>query len=116
MVIVPAAIYFLLSTLSPLLFSYSADHLMAFAFEKLIVYQKSVDFADQICSRTESFPRGYGFLCDQMNRAALSIAANTIAEGNGALRNLTAATSSALCEAQCKNAYRSSNWRFVVVF
>ena len=55
---------------------------MAFAFEKLLVYQKSVDFADQICSRTENFPRGYGFLVDQVNRAALSIAAN-IAEGNG---------------------------------
>ena len=55
---------------------------MAFAFEKLIVYQKSVDFADQICSRSESFPRGYGFLSDQLNRAALSISAN-IAEGNG---------------------------------
>ena len=55
---------------------------MAFAFEKLIVYQKSVDFADQICSRSESFPGGYGFLSDQLNRAALSISAN-IAEGNG---------------------------------
>lgn len=55
---------------------------MAFAFEKLFVYQKAVDFADQICARTEEFPRGYGFLCDQLNRAALSIAAN-IAEGNG---------------------------------
>ncbi len=55
---------------------------MAFAFEKLLVYQKSVDFADAICQRTEQFPRGYGFLVDQLNRAALSIAAN-IAEGNG---------------------------------
>jgi four helix bundle protein len=55
---------------------------MAFAFEKLIVYQKAVDFADQICSKTENFARDYGFLTDQMNRAALSIAAN-IAEGNG---------------------------------
>ena len=55
---------------------------MAFAFEKLIVYQKSVDFADQICLRSESFPRGYGFLADQINRASLSISAN-IAEGNG---------------------------------
>jgi four helix bundle protein len=55
---------------------------MAFAFEKLLVYQKSVDFADQICAKTENFPRGYGFLSDQVNRASLSIAAN-IAEGNG---------------------------------
>lgn len=55
---------------------------MSFAFEKLLVYQKSVDFADQICVITESFPRGYGFLSDQLNRASLSIAAN-IAEGNG---------------------------------
>ena len=55
---------------------------MAFAFEKLLVYRKAVDFVDQICSRTENFPRGYGFLVDQLNRAALSIAAN-IAEGNG---------------------------------
>ena len=55
---------------------------MTFAFEKLLVYQKSVDFADDICARTEQFPRGYGFLVDQLNRASVSIAAN-IAEGNG---------------------------------
>src|SRR3954454_5411233 len=55
---------------------------MAFAFEKLLVYQKSVEFADVVCTATERFPRGYGFLVDQLNRAALSIAAN-IAEGNG---------------------------------
>lgn len=55
---------------------------MAFAFEKLVVYQKSVDFADRVCQLTEEFPRGYGFLVDQLNRASLSIAAN-IAEGNG---------------------------------
>jgi hypothetical protein len=55
---------------------------MAFSFEKLVVYQKAIDFADAICSVTEQFPRGYGFLVHQLNRAALSIAAN-IAEGNG---------------------------------
>ena len=55
---------------------------MAFSFEKLLVYQKAVDFADTVCSITEQFPRGYGFLVDQLNRASLSIAAN-IAEGNG---------------------------------
>lgn len=55
---------------------------MPFAFEKLIVYQKAVTFADAACSLTRDFPRGYFFLADQLNRAALSIAAN-IAEGNG---------------------------------
>lgn len=55
---------------------------MAFAFEKLVVYQKSVDFADEVCSLTEQFPRGYGFLVDQLNRASLSIAAD-FAEDNG---------------------------------
>lgn len=55
---------------------------MAFAFEKLFVYQKAVDFAEAVCGETEEFSRGYGFLTDQLNRAALSIAAN-IAEGNG---------------------------------
>src|SRR5690348_6624771 len=55
---------------------------MPFAFEKLHVYQKAVAFADEACTLTRSFPRGYFFLADQLNRATLSIAAN-IAEGNG---------------------------------
>jgi four helix bundle protein len=55
---------------------------MAFAFEKLHVYQRSTDFANDVCSLSREFPRGYFFLADQLNRAALSIAAN-IAEGNG---------------------------------
>ena len=55
---------------------------MPFMFEKLEVYQKSVDLADEVARLTEAFPRGYGYLVDQLNRAALSIAAN-IAEGNG---------------------------------
>jgi four helix bundle protein len=55
---------------------------MAFMFENLDVYQKGVDFADQIAALTEKFPRGYYFLVDQLNRAALSIATN-LAEGNG---------------------------------
>jgi four helix bundle protein len=55
---------------------------MTFSFEKLLVYQKAIDFSDAICQETERFPRGYGFLVDQLNRAALSIVAN-IADGNG---------------------------------
>ncbi len=55
---------------------------MAFAFEKLLVYQKAITFADAICILTRNLPRGYFFLGDQLSRASLSIAAN-IAEGNG---------------------------------
>jgi four helix bundle protein len=55
---------------------------MAFAFERLIVYQRAMDFSDKIFAVTQTFPRGFYFLVDQLNRAALSIAAN-IAEGNG---------------------------------
>ena len=55
---------------------------MAFMFEKLEVYQKAVTLADQVCESTQGFQRGFGFLADQLNRAALSIATN-LAEGNG---------------------------------
>jgi hypothetical protein len=44
---------------------------MAFAFEKLLVYQKAMDFSDRICEITLTFPRGFYFLVDQLNRAAL---------------------------------------------
>jgi four helix bundle protein len=55
---------------------------MPFMFENLQVYQRAVDLADRIAARSETFPRGYYFLTDQLNRAALSIATN-LAEGNG---------------------------------
>ena len=45
---------------------------MAFMFEKLEVYRKAVDFTDEACALAESFPRGYRFLADQLNRAALA--------------------------------------------
>ena len=47
---------------------------MSFMFENLAVYQKAVSFAEKAAALTEGFPRGYGFLADQLNRAALSIA------------------------------------------
>jgi len=55
---------------------------VSFAFEKLVVYQKAITFADAVCTLTREMPRGYFFLANQLNRAALSVAAN-IAEGNG---------------------------------
>ena len=41
---------------------------MAFMFESLQVYQKAVDFADEVTCAAETFPRGYYFLADQLNR------------------------------------------------
>ena len=55
---------------------------MPFLFEKLVVYQKSLDFAESIVALTDSFPKGSYYLADQLRRAAVSISAN-IAEGNG---------------------------------
>jgi four helix bundle protein len=55
---------------------------MTFTFEKLVVYQKALDLADDVFTQTKSFNRGYGFIVSQLNRAVLSISTN-IAEGNG---------------------------------
>jgi four helix bundle protein len=55
---------------------------MPFLFQKLVVYQKSLDVAERVSSLTESFPKGARYIADQLNRASLSIAA-IIAEGNG---------------------------------
>jgi four helix bundle protein len=54
---------------------------MPFLFENLEVYKKAINFADEVGNLLEGLPRGNYYLADQLNRAALSIAAN-IAEGN----------------------------------
>lgn len=52
-------------------------------FEKLEVYQRAVNLAQNIAALTETFPpKGYYHLVDQLRRASLSISLN-IAEGNG---------------------------------
>jgi len=54
-----------------------------FDFEKLEVYQKTVDFTDKVFSITKEFSQKVQFsLGDQLRRAALLIA-NNIAEGSG---------------------------------
>ena len=55
---------------------------MAFLFEKLDVYQKSLSFAEEVRALCSSFPPGNYDVADQLRRAALSVPAN-IAEGNG---------------------------------
>lgn len=63
----------LLLTCSPVL---PLGTLTAFLFENLQVYEKAVGLADNVAGLTESFPRGYYFLVDQLTRAALSVATN----------------------------------------
>ncbi len=55
---------------------------MYFDFEKLDVYQVTLDFVATADDVTEKLPRGRRYLKDQLRRAANSIAAN-IAEGVG---------------------------------
>jgi len=81
-------------------------------FENLQVYQKAVDLADRVATLAEEFPRGYYFLADQLNRAALSVAANT-AEGNGRFTKADRRTSSASPAGASKSAYRCWNWHRV---
>ena len=56
-----------------------------FDFERLEVYQKSLEFLLSIYRITRSLPREYQFsLADQLRRAGLSIL-NNLAEGSGKL-------------------------------
>jgi four helix bundle protein len=53
-----------------------------FNFEKLEVWRKSIEFADQVYRLTQTFPAEERFgLTNQMRRAAVSISSN-IAEGS----------------------------------
>ena len=56
---------------------------MAFSFEKLEVWKRSLNFADAMFELADSLPRSYQFsLGEQLRRAALSIPTN-VAEGSG---------------------------------
>lgn len=49
--------------------------------EKLECYKQSVEMAEDLSKEVAKWPRGYGYLSDQLNRAVASITLN-IAEGN----------------------------------
>ena len=56
---------------------------MGFKFEKLDVWKRSIDFADELFEIADELPQKYQFsLGEQLRRAALSIPTN-IAEGSG---------------------------------
>jgi four helix bundle protein len=53
-----------------------------FNFEKLVVWQKAIEYADFVYSKTRDFPADERFgLTSQLRRAAVSVSAN-IAEGS----------------------------------
>jgi four helix bundle protein len=55
---------------------------MSFKFEKLIIWQKAMDFGDEIYKLSQNFPKNEVFnLTSQINRAVDSIALN-ISEGS----------------------------------
>ena len=53
-----------------------------FGFEKLDVYRCAAQFLAIVTTLSSTIPKGYGFLADQLRRAALSIPLN-IAEATG---------------------------------
>ena len=54
-----------------------------FSFEKMIAWQKSIEFVDQVFDVADGLPQKYQFsLGEQLRRAALSIT-NNLAEGSG---------------------------------
>jgi len=56
---------------------------MSFDFEKLQVYEKAINFANEVYNLTKKFPRDEQFgIMSQMRRAAVSVALN-LAEGSG---------------------------------
>ena len=52
--------------------------------EKLDCYRQSVDIAGELGKEMAGWPRGFGFLADQLRRAMASVVLN-MAEGNGRL-------------------------------
>src|SRR5438309_2002217 len=57
-----------------------------FNFENLSVYQRSIDFANEIYSTTNHWSKEHFYtIIDQLRRASLSIALN-VAEGSGRTR------------------------------
>ncbi|MFB3882054.1 MAG: four helix bundle protein [Armatimonadota bacterium] len=55
-----------------------------FLFQNLKVYQRALDFADQVSALAGAFARPNWYLADQLRRASLSVALN-IAESTGRL-------------------------------
>ena len=49
--------------------------------EKLTAYQESIAMAEDVCKEVATWPKGFGYLADQIRRAMASVVLNE-AEGN----------------------------------
>lgn len=49
--------------------------------ENLRCYRQSIDLAEGLCKEVAKWPRGFGYLADQLRRAMASVVLN-LAEGN----------------------------------
>jgi four helix bundle protein len=54
--------------------------------EKLVCYSESIELAAELCKEVAKWPRGFGYLSDQLRRAMASIVLN-ISEGNARRSN-----------------------------
>ncbi len=81
---------------------------MAFAFEKLLVYQKSVDFADSVCDLTEQF-RFVTTIWPTKSIAHRCLLPRTSLKATVALLSLIESIFSVSLAGRSKNAFRSWN-------
>ncbi len=82
---------------------------MVFAFEKLMVYKKSVDFADTICQRIEDFARVTAFSLTSSTAPRFPLL-RISPKGTAGSPSPIEGISSGSHEARFKNACRYSNW------
>jgi len=74
---------------------------VAFAFEKLNVCQKALDFADRICGITSSFTKAYYFFAEQFKRALPPILPKATADLPKMTENITSASLAAQSRSEC---------------
>jgi hypothetical protein len=83
---------------------------MAFAFAKLLVYQKATDLSDRVCNLTEQLRARYNHLEDHVNRHLYPLLPR-LPEATDVLRNPTESIALGLPVALRRNASHNSSLR-----
>ena len=88
-----------------------ATSLMAFSFEKLLVYQKAVDFADMICDQHRAI-RAWLWVPRRSTQSRRALDLEQHRRGQRPLhQSQTGGTFSASHAARCRSAFPGSSWR-----